>query len=290
VEHAEAGLAMLDLERERLLGRKIGLSPCVGILAYINIAFWMLAFPERSKHAGERGLALALEIGHPPSIGFALTAKTGSSYLQGDAKSTLASADEALRLAREERLGFWEPMINVFRGWAVAELGARTEGTALIRDAIKRYREAGNGIQQIWFYAILAETQWKSGDRSDAFATLATARPLARENGEALFEPELYRLEGEFLLAEAMEASTADCQSRLADAERHILEALDLARCQDATMLELRSLVSLCSVRRKQGDVAPARDELRKVYQSFTEGFEAPDLREARAMLEATSE
>jgi hypothetical protein len=87
-----------------------------------------------------------------------------------------------------------------------------------------------------------------------------------------------------------MEASTADCQSRLADAERHILEALDLARCQDATMLELRSLVSLCSVRRKQGDVAPARDELRKVYQSFTEGFEAPDLREARAMLEATSE
>ena len=273
IEHAEAGLAMLDVDRERLIGRMFGLSACVGLLTYEYIASWMLGFPERSTRTCERSVALARELGHPPSVGFALTARTGSSFLQGDASRTLASGDEALRVAHEERLGFWEPMITVFRGWAVSELGERAEGIAQIRGAIERYRAAGNGVQQVWMHVILADAQWKAGEWADALSTLDGAKKLARENGEGLFEPELHRLEGEFLFAQATgsagpstAASSAERATGLAHAERCIRESLDLSRRQEARMLELRSLVSLCRVRRALGAGSQEDDALAKVY------------------------
>jgi hypothetical protein len=52
-------------------------------------------------------------------------------------------------------------------------------------------------------------------------------------------------------------------------------------------MLELRSLVSLCRVRGALGTVSEEYDAVKKAYDTFTEGFEHPDLREARVMLEA---
>jgi hypothetical protein len=51
-------------------------------------------------------------------------------------------------------------------------------------------------------------------------------------------------------------------------------------------MLELRSLVTLCRVREKLGPVSQERDELAAVYGTFTEGFDTPDLRAARAVLQ----
>ena len=55
-------------------------------------------------------------------------------------------------------------------------------------------------------------------------------------------------------------------------------------------MLELRALVSLCRVRRALGAISQERDALTALYSEFTEGFETPDLSEARVMLEAMKE
>jgi adenylate cyclase len=284
---------MLDLERERFIGRTFGLSSCVGLLGYEYIALWMLGFSERSMQTSERCVALAREVGHPPSIGFALTARTGSCYLQGDPKGTFASADEALRVAREDRLGFFEPVLTVYRGWGLSELGDPAEGIAQIRGAIESYRAAGNGALQVWMNVILAAALWKAGKRNEVFSTLANVMTLARKNGEGLFEPELYRLKGEFLFAQAMGAAgppkaepDGDRATKLADAESCIRDSLELARRQEARMLELRSLVSLCRVRRELGAVSHERKELAEVCDAFTEGVETPDLREARVMLE----
>jgi class 3 adenylate cyclase/tetratricopeptide (TPR) repeat protein len=294
MEHAEAGLAMLDLDRERLIGRMVGYASCVGLLAHEMNACWMLGFPERSARAAERCVALAHELGHPPSLGFALTAKTSSCHLQRHASRTLESAEETLRLVREEHLGFWEPMITVFRGWALSELGDPEAGIAQIRAAIERYRAAGNGVELGRFHVILAGAQWRGGQWNDAFNTLATAMTIVKENGEGLFEPELYRLEGQFRCEQAIGAAgpsksafTDDRPTALAHAERCIRESLDRARRQQARMLELRSLVSLCCVQKELGTVPPEYDALTETYNAFTEGFDFPDLREARSMLEA---
>ena len=72
-----------------------------------------------------------------------------------------------------------------------------------------------------------------------------------------------------------------------AKAEDSFRTALAIAREQGTRGYELRAATSLARLRRDQGRFAEARDGLAPIYGWFTEGFDTPDLREARAMLEA---
>ena len=60
-----------------------------------------------------------------------------------------------------------------------------------------------------------------------------------------------------------------------------------MARNQQATALELRAALSLSRLWQQQGKRDQARQVLTEVYSWFTEGFETPDLQEARRWLEA---
>ena len=51
-------------------------------------------------------------------------------------------------------------------------------------------------------------------------------------------------------------------------------------------MWELRAATSLALLWREQGRRAEARDLLAPVYGWFTEGFDTPDLKEAKALLD----
>jgi predicted ATPase len=63
-------------------------------------------------------------------------------------------------------------------------------------------------------------------------------------------------------------------------------KALSIARAQKAKLWELRAAVSLARLHRDQGRRAEARDLLAPVYDWFTEGFDTPDLKEAKALLD----
>ncbi len=296
VEHAEAGLAMLDVERERMIARMLSLSSCAGLLFYEASALWMLGFPERGRAACDRCFALAQQLGHPPTTAFALACSSLHAYLDRDPEAIVRLCDQGLEIVHSERLGYYEPTLIVYRGWGTSQLGRPEEVSAKMRAAMERYRMAGNGIHLASHYTLLAEVEWKAGEWDNAFQTLDTAMTLARTCGEGLFEPELYRQKGEFLFAQALgagdpakAASAAELPARLAEAESSLRESLRLARAQEAKMLELRSLLTLCRVREKLGDASPEREELAAIYDTFTEGFNTPDLREARAMLQTAA-
>ena len=68
-------------------------------------------------------------------------------------------------------------------------------------------------------------------------------------------------------------------------AESSFLRALEVARAQQAKGFELRAAMSLARLWRSQGKGKEARDLLAPIYGWFTEGFEARDLREAKALL-----
>jgi predicted ATPase len=61
--------------------------------------------------------------------------------------------------------------------------------------------------------------------------------------------------------------------------------ALAIAREQGTRGFELRAAASLARLLGKQGRRDEARDLLAPVYRSFSEGFDMPDLKEAKALL-----
>ena len=102
------------------------------------------------------------------------------------------------------------------------------------------------------------------------------ALQIVEQTGERWFEAELYRHKGQLLLR----------QGHTEVAEEFYRKALTIARDQEAKLWELRAAMSLARLRRDQGRHAEARDLLAPVYGWFTEGFDTPDLQEAKALLE----
>jgi predicted ATPase len=68
-------------------------------------------------------------------------------------------------------------------------------------------------------------------------------------------------------------------------AEECFHQALNVARRQQAKSLELRAALSLTRLWQQQGQQTAAYALLAPIYGWFTEGFETPDLQEARALL-----
>jgi predicted ATPase len=90
---------------------------------------------------------------------------------------------------------------------------------------------------------------------------------------ERAWASELHRVRGE-LLKDVDAAEAEGCFTR----------ALEISRQQGARSFELRAALSLAKLGREPKNGA-ALKELRRIYASFSEGFETADLVEARALL-----
>ena len=124
---------------------------------------------------------------------------------------------------------------------------------------------------------------------------LAEAWEVVSRTGECLGEAELYRLKGELVLQYTVhgpqsEIPTPQHPTRStqaeAEAEECFLQAIAIARQQQAKSLELRAVMSLSRLWQQQGKKAEACELLSPVYNWFTEGFDTKDLQEAKALLE----
>jgi predicted ATPase len=63
-------------------------------------------------------------------------------------------------------------------------------------------------------------------------------------------------------------------------------EAIEVARSQQVKPWELRATMSLPKLWQEQGKEEAARKALVEIHGWFTEGFDTPDLRDAKALLE----
>lgn len=157
--------------------------------------------------------------------------------------------------------------------------GDAAEGVAQIRQGLAAYQDVGPKLFRPYFLALLAEAYGQAGQPEAGLQVLMEALTLVATTKERWWEAELYRLEGELLL----QLPIPDAHQ----AEASLHQALDVARSQQAKALELRAALNLSRLWQRQGKCDKARELLAEVYKWFTEGFDTPDLQEAKALLEA---
>ena len=76
-------------------------------------------------------------------------------------------------------------------------------------------------------------------------------------------------------------------KSDLADVEAHFSSAIAIAKQQGAISPTLRAATSLARFWAEQGERRKAHDLLGGIYGWFSEGFDTPDLRDAKILLDA---
>ena len=137
------------------------------------------------------------------------------------------------------------------------------------------YKAAGTRLSTPFDLALLAEALAFAGKIQEGLATLDNALAASGVRG---WDAEIHRLRGE--LAGRLPYPDP------AKAEDSFRAALAIAREQGTRGYELRAATSLARLWREQGGRTEARDLLAPLYVSFTEGFDTPDLKEAKALLE----
>ena len=167
-------------------------------------------------------------------------------------------------------------MASSFRGFALSLLGQTDQGLALATKGLADYRATGARLYVPRFLVLLAECHRKPGEPILGPKCLAEASLLTGETQIASAAAEMSCRRGEFLLVVGDRAA----------AEASFLQAIDVARRQNAKLLELQAVCELARLWRDQGKRAEARDLLGPIYHWFTEGFDAPDLKDAKALLD----
>ena len=191
-------------------------------------------------------------------------------------RSPQRTTDALIAVSDEHGFPYNRAVGTVFRGWALAGSGQTREGIALLRAGVAAFRATGAVTEVPFFLTLLAEAEGRAQERDEGLGHLADAERLIAETEAQFAEAELHRVRGELM------RSGHDPTG----AERSFCQAIDIAQQQSAKFWELRAVISLARLWREQGKRDAAHDLFAPIYGWFTEGFDTPVLKEAKALLD----
>jgi class 3 adenylate cyclase/predicted ATPase len=274
--HLEEVLALYDPISHHSVIHRTGDDPHVVSLAFLGIVFFCLGFPDQAMARSKAAIDAARGLAHPTSLAVSLTAASRLLSLVGDNAALEQRVGELVSVATEQGFPHWRAVGRIYRGWLQVNNGNVTEGLCLLRNGSNTLRSTGAESLRPYHVALLARSHEIAGQIEEAAAQLDDALQIVERTGERWFAAELSRHKGQLLLR----------QGHAGAAEDFYRKALAIAEEQEAKLWELRAAVNLARLRCDQGRHAEARDLLAPVYGWFTEGFDTPDLKEAKALLD----
>ncbi len=147
-----------------------------------------------------------------------------------------------------------------------------------MRQGLTDHRASGAELFVPYYLTFLAEGYGTLEQVEEGLDALQEGLEVMDRTGDHWWQAEVYRLKGALLLHQAVPDA--------AQTETCFHQALDIARQQHATSLELRAATSLARLWQAQDKRQDATDLLAPVYNWFTEGLDTWDLKEAKALLE----
>jgi predicted ATPase/DNA-binding SARP family transcriptional activator len=276
----EEVIAFYRPQEHHSLAFRYGLDPGVMSLSAISWALWVLGYPDQAMRRSREALALARELSHPLSLALAHIYFCTTHGFCRDWPTVQESAERCIQLSTDYRLPYWLTGGLASRGLALAAQGRAEEGIVQLREGIARARAMGTELLMPLSLVMLAEACRIAERAQEGLAAVADALATLSRTKERFCEAEAHRLKGELLWLEGGDE---------VDVETCFRKAFDVARQQSARSWELRGVMSLSRLWQAQGRQREARCLLAGVYDRFTEGFETPDLQEARSLLEVLS-
>jgi predicted ATPase len=257
----------------RLFGFDYGvLSP-----SFVSHVLWHLGYADQALARSRQALDLAEELALPFSRAVALAYDAMLHQFCGTRDVVEEQAAAAIAISTEYGFPYYLAWGTILHGWAVAERGQVERGIAQMREGLTAIRATGCDLRRSYYLSLLAQVCGHAGQVDEGLDLLQEALTTAEASGERWKDAELHRLEGELWWAKGHEL----------EAEASFRRAVDVASRQQATMLGLRAASGLAAILRMQGKQSEGRQALEPIFDSFTEGFDTPDLKRAEELLVA---
>jgi len=241
-------------------------------------ALWCLGYPDRALRVSQAALALAHsgEGDHP-----IIQVLCDGICFPHQLRREVGAVEQALRelwplVSKETCVPVMRCFAMLYQGWVHAQRGDLEQGITELRRGLAEWSACYVVLRPHW-RGFLAEALARAGRVEEGLETLDEALEQVERTEERLSEAELHRLRGELLLQHGVPE---------AEAEACFQQAIAVARSQEARSWELRATLSLARLWQRQGKRDDARQVLSAIYGWFTEGFDTPDLQEARALIE----
>jgi predicted ATPase len=275
--HQREAFARYDDRLHYALTAEYGEDPGVGCLLYGAVTLWCQGYPDQAAAAVRDARALADRLPHPFNRARAMYFGAFTHLLARDVVRTQELAAALLELSREQGNPLHAAGSSFFLGWCSTRTGNRREGIEQMRRAQADWRATGAVSHGPYQLTLLAEALADDSRPQEALPVIDEALTLTEATGERFLEAEVHRVRGDILRNTDGEAAGA-CYR----------QAVEVAQRQGARSLGLRALISRYRLDRERGVSADARGALAEAFDRFTEGFDSPDLVEARELLTAS--
>jgi tetratricopeptide (TPR) repeat protein len=243
-------------------------------LTWLALTLAYLGYIDQARSRMNEAVAEARRLGHAHSLSHTLVFSSWLDWLNG---TPMEHVDEVVTLTREHGFPHYLGWALAYRGKSLVAVGKAQQGLALLTQALDVLRATGNGVSMPMLFTWLAEAYAALGKHDEEQRWFDEMAQVIKTTEERVSEAELlHRVRGDLL----------NLKGDRAGAERWYREAIAIAKQQSANFLRLRASTSLARLWRDQGKCAEARDILAPIYGWFTEGFETPVLKEAKAVLD----
>jgi DNA-binding SARP family transcriptional activator len=179
-------------------------------------------------------VALSETLGHAVSLAQPLTQLPWALQINGDADAALLESERALALEEEVVHPQFFGIAHAMRGWALSRIGQDEEGIAELERALADELRASH-IWAVMIGTLLAEVHMRQGRREAARELLDQTRSLTESMATCFFEPELLRVEAQWLVLAGREDQ----------ARQLLLQAIATAREHGSWAFAVRGALAL---------------------------------------------
>ncbi len=275
MRHIELGLELYASGDYRDHGlRFAGHDPKVCAHGEAGLCLWLLGETERAVRHSTRGLDWARELEHAGSAVHALDFASMLHRYRRDAAALESQAADMLRVGERNHLVEYVSKARIFLAWARAQRGEVDAALDTLWRELDTQR-ATNTLEDIpVFIETYAEVLGLAGREAQGIAVIADVFDIADANDIVYWHAELHRRHGELLRS-----------GDPAGAERCFEKALDVARTQQASGLELRAAFSLARSWQARGENQRACELLHRVLDGLSPAQQSPEAQWARETL-----
>jgi predicted ATPase len=206
--------------------------------------------------------------------------RTTVHYFRGEFDAAKTWAERAIQICEESGFVVWLAHARVMYGRVLAELGDAEAGVKEMRRGYQMWSQSGAVVTRPFYLAMQAEGLALAGRPTEAFGVLDHALELIEAHGERYYEAEIRRLYGKLL------SDQDSSDDGAAEAEKWLLNALEVAQSRKLRSLALRTATSLAVLWLRTGRKGDAYRILERAAQAISEGSGTADLRHARRVLE----